>query len=342
MTDWGFEKLAGSSAVLKALIDSDVGKEILTAVDEDGWGLLHVAAFTNNVLLAGQICDRGCEEDYTMVNKLSDAGETAFGVALRLEHTQVAERIARHRAFDLSKQQLGAPGPFGGVRNIDDHPSWPVWRLAAAKSIDEARELVKAVDLGTVKLEKSFGFQVINYHAVQAVLEKMVGGGSSYDLNVTARLWNILHHALHDGEDAVARLLLQHKPPMDLRTPQSAGGSALHIAAQKGREFAVEAILERMDDGALLDLENDAGKTPRQLAQEGAKTAIMKMIQDFDAVVALAKSPSVAECRKVVEHSFKDAQRCSVCIDRNRDSALPCGHVFCGGRVFGWWSGWDI
>ena len=341
MTDWGFDKLTGSAVALEALIDSDFGKEVLKAVDRDGWGLLHLAVFANSSSLVTKICKRGNENFYTMVNKVSDAGETAFGLAVRLNQTGFAKQIARHKAFRLSEQNLGAPGPFGVVLSIDGHTCGPVWRLAAAKSTDEARELANACDLTAVDLEYDFGFEVVNFQAVQAVLEKMrdAKGDSAYDLNVVTG-WNILQHAVFDQSDEVVRLLLQHKPAMDLAYDNGASalgsgsGTALHIAVQKDYGFAVEAILERMEDDSLLGLAaRVSGITPREVARDQNNPAILKMIEDFDAAVSLAKSTNIAECRKVVD-GLKDGQKCSVCIDRGKNSGLPCGHVFCGGKNF--------
>ena len=341
MTDWGFDKLTESLVALEALIDSDFGKEVLKAVDRDGWGLLHLAVFANSWPLVTKICDRGSEKDYPMVNKANDAGETAFGLAVRLSQTAAAKRIARHKEFRLSEQNLGAPGPFGVVLSIDFHPCGPLWRLAAAKSIEEARVLANPLDLKMVVLARDFGFQVINYHAVQAVLEKMRGDGQAvkgengHDLNIVSMGWNILQHAVFDQRGEVVRLLLQHKPAMNLAYDNgTASGTVLHTAVQKGYGFAVEAILERMEDDSLLGLAaRVSGITPREVARDQNNPAILKMIEDFDAAVSLAKSTNIAECRKVVD-GLKDGQKCSVCIDRGKNSGLPCGHVFCGGKNF--------
>ena len=351
---WGFDKL--KSIPLRALIESDDhGADILEATDEDGWGLLHLAAFKNDHVLAQAICASGSEKNYRMTNKTNDAGETAFGMALRLEHTKVAKIIARHRGFALTRQGLGEPGPFGAVLSIEEHPCGPLWHLAAAKSIGEARKQCAAVPLKGVRLEIDFGFQKINYLAVKAALEKMATeynlGSGFYNLDVASG-FNILQHAVHDGADDVARLILQHKPAIDLTYDQGNAGSAavLYSAVEYGHVSLVRTLLEHLDDDSLLNLEDKRhGDTPRDRARKNNSSArvdtpagfwdrkennsaILKMIEDFDAAAVLAKSTNIAECRKVVD-GLKDAQRCTVCVDRPKERALPCGHVFCEGKT---------
>jgi uncharacterized protein len=74
--------------------------------------------------------------------------------------------------------------------------------------------------------------------------------------------WTALHYAASSTNPAVARLVLERKPPLDEQAPN--GSTALHMAARFGDERITQMLLL---SGADARIANKAGATPADVAR---------------------------------------------------------------------------
>ena len=86
--------------------------------------------------------------------------------------------------------------------------------------------------------------------------------------------WTPLIRAAHEGHDDTLRVLLGSEQT-ELSTRDESGQTALHHAAVGGHATAVDALLRA---GAKADVQNAAGRTPRELAARNGHTSLVEML----------------------------------------------------------------
>jgi ankyrin repeat protein len=94
--------------------------------------------------------------------------------------------------------------------------------------------------------------------------------------------WTPLHYAAASGDDAIARLLLEHGARLDARSPPASGGfTPLMMAAREGHDASARLLLEAGADPAL---KNGEGLTAAQVAERAGHAKLA-------ALLAGAKAP---------------------------------------------------
>lgn len=107
-----------------------------------------------------------------------------------------------------------------------------------------------------------------NQPAVQALLAK----GAA----VNQPGWSALHYAAASGDDAIARILLQHGARIDATSPAGTGlFTPLMMAAREGHGSTALLLI---DQGANPGLKNSEGLTAAQLAERAGKTQVAEAI----------------------------------------------------------------
>lgn len=354
ITKWGFANITHPAPVV-ALLWSHSWDAIMRTVDEDGWNLLHWAAFQNHLEVVNAFCDEGIfleasagtspsGEFYlkcaaSVINQPNSNGETAFALALRMRHLKVAAQLARSSVFRFDAQT----GPaMGWTRRRADGAvaKGPLWRLSACRTLETARDLVKFVDVSEIDLATDFGCLEINWVAVRAVLEAMQevqknsvrSDGSGIDLSMSnakrhhgdLRPWPILFHAIRHQQGDVIDLVLRHRPNIDLsttiplpRSEDTSAETALHLAVRIGYVYGFGKILEHCESATILDscAHGDA-LTVRELARRENNEAIVAQIEEFDAAIKLlGVKAGDLAGCRKAIETFTEARKCPICME---------------------------
>lgn len=102
--------------------------------------------------------------------------------------------------------------------------------------------------------------------------------------------WTALHWAVHENQEAAARVLLDHAAAL-VNTPDAAGATPLMHAAEAGSEALARLLLER---GADKNAVNRDGLSALTLAATGGHAGVLQVLLDAGAHVDMADPHSRA------------------------------------------------
>lgn len=110
------------------------------------------------------------------------------------------------------------------------------------------------------------------YKQNQPTAEALIAKGAA----VNRPGWTPLHYAAASGDDAIARLLLQHGARLDARSPPASGGfTPLMMAAREGHDASARLLL---DAGADPSLKNGEGMTAARIAERAGHAKLAALL----------------------------------------------------------------
>jgi ankyrin repeat protein len=234
--------MAGSIELTRLLLDrgADVNRG-----NDYGWTKLHQAGYGNDVELARLLLAAGAR---TNLSARGDGG-TPLVVALFWGHREVAELLALEPRNlrvaaglgrrDLIGELVGTPAAGAHRGFYRPHGGFPAWQPS-----DDAQEVLDEALVWAAKSGRT------------DVLDVLVERGARIDADPyrgTALTWA----AVNDRVDTVHRLVELGADPDRLGTfggpDHGEGVTALHLAAQAGRDDAVDALLAAGADPTIRD-----------------------------------------------------------------------------------------
>ena len=235
--------------------------DALAELDEEGWGLLHVAAFHNGLDVAGLLLDQQVPPESANAAGVTPLMRSAcHGAAettrLLLERGAKVQPDAATAQADTA---LIAAVESGSDRARLDAVREAYAAIALAAGEDDS-VCKKAADDATDRWRKQQNSIMSALLDANADPNRRDSGG-----------WTALMYAAHGGNNLAARVLLRHGAEPDARTPT--GRSPLMLAADVGARGIVKLLLDRAREGqgdVELDAQDEDGQTPLDYADSAA------------------------------------------------------------------------
>ncbi|CAD7972389.1 unnamed protein product [Amoebophrya sp. A25] len=334
------EKL--KSVTANALLDSASAKEFVLAKDEDNWTMLHWAVFKNDEALVERIVEHDLERSCSNINKKNHSGHSPLSLAVSSGQYRVANLIQRSRQFVFPENPDSELVPDKASAQVFVSHWLPRWKLKACSNKKECAKLVKQLtSVSSIAVAQDFGFHEVNYTAIRALL-KFAGGNNDLDINAFSCGYDLLRHAVIDGEPDVVGMLVATKRLDDFKQIYSCKcerRNILHIcAARKSTPDITLRLLEALfvHPSAMTALcaTDDSDKTPKEVARavRGEESPVYKFLHEKDTIHKLAQTSDVGECRRIVKsltESLTEPLQCKICLKDNVGVALSCGHQLC-------------
>lgn len=230
----------GCTTMIKLLLHHEVLK--VCQSNSDGHTALHLAAQNGYEEITRLLLDRMPD-----IMARDRVGRTALHLASLNEHSRIVEILVQIE-----------PGPDIGTQ--DDHGDTPL-RLASKKGHTSVVELLlecgARVDSTGTDHHTALYSAIFNGH--EATAEMILQRGIAMKTKF-ADIVGVLLEAAKRGFYQVCKLSLKSIDGETWDYSDSEQWTALHYAAQNGYEDIVALLV--VDDGSLLDSENDKGETP--------------------------------------------------------------------------------
>lgn len=173
------------------------------------------------------------------------------------------ENIALQSGLNPSREPLGELGAGTDAGDFVVDVSNPRWKV----------ELVSEYGYG-LRGESKYHFNHVEFRVPDDPNGYPEKDGRTYN-HTRPHLFN----AVSEGDERMVQALLEAGANPNLTMQQNGGNSPLHLAAYNHDGARIARML--IDAGAKLDLVNDRGKTPKDIAQDrfGSK-AVLEVIQE--------------------------------------------------------------
>ena len=275
----------GYLEIARLLIDKGAN---VSAVDEDGWTPLHVAAQNEHKVVASLLIDGGAD-----VSAVDEDEWTPLHVAAQNGHEEVAQLLIDRNA-DVSVVDkdwwtplyVAAQNGHEGVarllidRDADvsavDEDGWtPLYAAAQNGHEVVARLLIdRGADVSVVDKYGRTPLYVAAQNGHDGVARLLIDRGANvrvFDKNG----WTPLYVAAQNGHKAVARMLIDRGA--DISAAANNGEAPLHSAAQNGHEAVARLLI---DKGADISAAYMDGWTPLHVAAHNGHVAVARLLID--------------------------------------------------------------
>jgi ankyrin repeat protein len=159
-----------------------------------------------------------------------------------------------------------APNPLGG------EPALVVAVREGAMQVVQALLADPGVQVDAPALNGNTALMMAAYKRNPAAAEALLARGAA----VNRPGWTPLHYAAASGDDAIARMLLQHGARVDAPSPPASGSfTPLMMAAREGHPDSARLLLAQGADTAL---KNGEGLTAAQIAERAGHGEIAAAI----------------------------------------------------------------
>ena len=249
----------GDIAVVKALLESDPG--LITAVDEDGWTLLHEAAYGGHSDLVELLLSKGAD-----INAATAKGVNALGIAGERGHTEIVRILLKAGMSPLGIDQASGNNLLHAAAQCSD-TAFVALALNAGVPVNSVNSI------GETPLAVALFFEDMD------VLRQLIRAGADVnvrDNNEFTPLWR----AITTGSAAAISLLLENGARTDIPN-KSTGNYPLHLAVLGGDKNIVAALLQKNVD---VNITDDQGRTPLDYAHRYGHKQIARLLQSRGAI----------------------------------------------------------
>ena len=208
----------------------DHGAEV-TAIDNDGWTILHAAAHNGHDSLVKLLLDHGAD-----VNTAHKLGRTALSIAADRRHESVVKLLLDH----------------GADVNTADIIGWTALSIAADRGHESVVKLLldHGADVNTAHKLGRTALSIAADRRHESVVKLLLNHGA--DVNTADIIGRTaLSIAADRGYESVVKLLLDHGA--DVNTANIIRRTALSIAANRGHESVVKLLLDHGAEATAAD-----------------------------------------------------------------------------------------
>ena len=250
------QELAGEIGLvqIKELLEKQ--PSLVNDKDEDGFSLLHLAAYSGDRGVAEFLIEKGARVN----EEATSCAFTPLFLASLRGHEEIVELLlAKGAPADIKDNKGRSPLHIAAMRGHKN---------LVSLLIQQGAEIDLKDDVGMTPLHAT----AYNSHKETASL--LVSKGANSKLKDSSGQ-TPLHLASFDGDKDIVELLIAEG--VDVNERDFRGETALHIAAFCGHKEVVELLVEH---GAKLDVKNTDGLTPLAIASKANHKEIASLLQE--------------------------------------------------------------